>query len=109
MSSRTTVHPDGYWWVNGTISNPGAWSLVDPDGHKVAHVICNDDKTWSALWDDNGTVISEGLATLAEALRAADDVARPCAHVDTHPSHGIVPCDNDREPGTMYCTAHQGA
>jgi hypothetical protein len=108
MSAKSQpIHGDGYQWVKNTISNPGAWSLVDPDGYKVAHAYRADDKTWTAVWDD-GPVIAQGLAACGEALRRIDDVARPCAHVDTHPSHGIVGCDLDREPESKYCTVHKG-
>ncbi len=106
-SSRSATHADGYRWVQGTISNPGAWSLVDPTECKIAHVYRAADHTWTAVWDHGG-IIATGQETSGYAMRAADDVARPCAHIDVHPSHGIVPCDNDRVPGATRCVAHLG-
>ncbi len=105
MGSRSVTHTDGFAWVRGTISNPGAWSLVDPDGYRVLHVIRCTDETWSAVWDHGETLVA-GASTSGEAMRAADNAARPCAHVVPDGSGDVVGCDLDRAPGSTRCTEH---
>ena len=99
------VHDDDFRWMRGLLCNPKCWTLLGPGGEWVAHVYRATDATWAAVWSD-GELIADGLATSGEAMRATEDLARPCAHVDTDPSHGIVGCDEDREPGSAFCTAH---
>lgn len=94
------VHDDGFGWVRGTLSNPDAWSLRDPDGWRTAHVYQARDRTWYAVWD-HGEVIAAGLPTSGAALRAADNVARPCAHGE--------PCAGERAHGSRFCPNHDVA
>lgn len=91
---------DGYTWAEGVISNPRSWSLQSPNGYYIAHVYRGDDRTWTAVWHD-GYVIAEGLKACSEGLRAVDNVARPCAY------DGDEICDDDREPGSPFCSAHK--
>lgn len=102
MATREVTHTDGYAWVRGTISNPGAWSLRDPAGNRIAHVIRNTDRTWSAVWD-HGETITASVPTSGDAMRAADNAARPCAHLCPDGSTG---CDNDRAPDSTRCPDH---
>lgn len=103
--ATVTLAKDGFIWNRGMISNVGAWTLVDPDGFMVAHVYQCNDRTWCAV-DDEGTVILEQARTCGEALRAADEVMRPCAWIDPHPTLGIVGCGDEREHGSVYCAVH---
>jgi len=103
------VHDDGYSWQPGLLGQPDVHTLIAPMDEWVAHVYRANDRTWAVVWAD-GDLIAQGLPTAGEAMRAAEDLARrPCAHIDTHPSHGIVPCDLEREPGSRFCTAHTRA
>ena len=112
MSRRSTrpqpVHDDGYSWMLGLLGQPDIWTLLAPMEEWVAHAYRATDRTWTAVWAD-GDLIAEGLTTGGEAMRRAEDLARPCAHVNTDPSHGILHCDEDRKPGSMFCAAHADA
>jgi hypothetical protein len=105
MTKVQPVHSDGFQWQQGLISDPKALTLIGPEGEWVGHAYRGSDKTWLAVWSD-GEMVGQGFASSGEAIRAIDDLARPCAYVDRHPSHGIVPCDLDREPGSMFCENH---
>lgn len=105
--SRPGQHGDGFRWVRGQLSMAApSHTLIDPDGHQVAHVYQASDRRWYVIDAGTGEVVADHLASAGEALAAADNEYRPCAHVDAHSSHGIVPCDNDRAPGSIYCTPH---
>ncbi len=105
--SRPGIHADGFQWHKDIISNSPSHTLINPDGHQIAHVYRCDDRTWAVVDAGTGQWVTSGLATAGEGLKAADNEDRPCAYVDTDPSHGILPCDNDREPGSIYCTPHR--
>lgn len=105
-AEEPVILDDGYRWHEGVISNPKAWTLVDPDGDHIAHVYRCDDGTWRAVWND-GEVIADGFDKSGPALRAADDVARGCAWDISDPSHGPMSCGDDRAPGSPYCSAHR--
>lgn len=97
MTTLAPLRPDGFHWVRGLISNVGAWTLTNPEGHPVAHVYRGNDRTWCAV-EDTGTVIRDGLTTSGEAFRAADTQVRPC---------GQNGCDAERADGSPYCARHQ--
>jgi hypothetical protein len=113
MTAKPKVGPvgdDGFQWVEGLISNPDGWTLRDVRGGDVdvAYLYRCTDGTWRGVWagDPGGTVIADGHAKAGQAMAAVNDAARPCSYVDTHASHGIVACDNERQPGSHYCPPH---
>lgn len=101
------IGADGFQWRPGTISNQPSFALWHPDGGQPdAYVYRNTDGTWAAVgWD--GEEIANGQPTSGAAMAIADNRLRPCTYVDTHPSHGIVGCDNERAPRSDRCPAHQ--
>lgn len=105
MSAALPVGADGYQWKPGTISNQPSFTLWNPDGTEDAYVYRCDDRTWTAVgWD--GTLIAAGQPTSGAAMALVDNELRPCTYIDADPSHGIVPCDNEREHGSPYCPPH---
>ena len=100
---KTKIPEDGYRWLSDIISNPYSWSLVDPNGHPIAHVYRCNDKTVAAVWH-HGQLIADGFTRTGPALRAVEDLARPCAYRHDLPDGH---CDNDREPGSPYCPPHR--
>jgi hypothetical protein len=105
VSGRPGRHSDGFQWQQGLISNAGGRTLVDPNGHHVAHVYRCEDHTYRAVLAD-GRVLAEGLLTAADALKRVDNEMRPCAHLAAVLVRGLVQCDREREPGSVYCTEH---
>jgi hypothetical protein len=97
-SEQPELHDDGARWTKGLTSTPKSWTLIGSTGDHLGHVYPGNDRTWTAVWDD-GAVIAHGLATSGEALRAVDDVARPCAYA-------AEPCDSNRMSGSPFCPVH---
>jgi hypothetical protein len=108
VSARDGAQPDGFRWSRGLVSGAGAWTLVDPNGHHVAHVTRSKDHTYAAV-TASGVLLVDGVITADAAMRAVDNEVRPCAHTHVEASRVVVHCDNDREPGSMFCAEHQHA
>lgn len=106
MTQTMALHADGFYWVRDVISNTPSHTLIDPEGHQVAHVYRVGTHTWRVLDAGTGAVMADGCTSAGAGLKAAEHEYRPCAYVDTHASHGIMPCDNERQPGSIYCDPH---
>jgi hypothetical protein len=102
----TCLQDDGFQWLKNVISNSPSHTLIDPDGHQVAHVYRTGTHTWRVVDADTGAMVADGCTSAGAGLKAAEHEYRPCAYVDTHASHGIVGCDNEREMGSIYCSPH---
>ena len=102
--SRPGDHADGYTWHRHLISNTQARTLVDPDGHHVAHVY-RGQRCWIGVDADGGMFTT--APSLAEALQIADNRHRPCAWHGRVLGHDFD-CIEDRAPDSIYCPGHTG-
>lgn len=104
--TKPELAEDGFVWIRGITSNHDAWTLQDPNGANVAHVVPERDTDrrlcWLAVTDRGDTLTTAG--TCREALAAVDNECRPCAAAT---QSGVIQCDNDRKLGSRYCPDHQ--
>lgn len=106
--TRPELAEDRFVWVKGIISNREAWTLKDPNGANVAHVVPAKvtDRPSGIVWwavTDRGDILAT-VDTCREALAAVDNECRPCAAAT---QSGVIACDNDRVAGSRYCADHQ--